>query len=43
MTRFRALSLIAKVLGGHQSWSDAAPMPAHDAIFVSGGHGLAAA
>ena len=48
MTRFSAISLIAKALGGHQSWPeqwpDAAPKPAYDAIIVGGGgHGLGAA
>jgi sarcosine oxidase, subunit beta len=48
MTRFSALSLFAKALGGHQNWPeqwpDAAPKPAYDAIIVGGGgHGLGAA
>ncbi|MEY5008517.1 MAG: Sarcosine oxidase subunit beta [Pseudomonadota bacterium] len=48
MTRFSAISLIAKALGGHkdwpEQWPDAAPKPAYDAIIVGGGgHGLGAA
>ena len=48
MTRFSALSLFSKALGGHQGWPeqwpDAAPKPAYDAIIVGGGgHGLGAA
>lgn len=48
MTRFSAMSLFAKALGGHQGWPeqwpDAAPKPAYDAIIVGGGgHGLGAA
>ena len=48
MTRFSALSLFAKALGGHrgwpEQWPDAAPKPAYDAIIVGGGgHGLGAA
>ena len=48
MTRFRAISLIAKALNGHkdwpEQWPDAAPKPAYDAIIVGGGgHGLGAA
>ena len=48
MTRFSALSLFAKALGGHRDWPaqwpDAAPKPAYDAIIVGGGgHGLGAA
>ena len=40
MTRFSALSLFAKALGGHKAWPeqwpDAAPKPAYDAIIVDG-------
>ena len=48
MTRFSAISLIAKALNGHQDWPeqwpDAAPKPAYDAIIIGGGgHGLGAA
>ncbi|MFM7027843.1 MAG: sarcosine oxidase subunit beta family protein [Chakrabartia sp.] len=48
MTRFSAISLIAKALGGHkdwpEQWPDAAPKAAYDAIIVGGGgHGLGAA
>ncbi|MFN5758820.1 MAG: sarcosine oxidase subunit beta family protein [Sphingomonadaceae bacterium] len=48
MTRFSAISLIAKALNGHkdwpEQWPDAAPKPAYDAIIVGGGgHGLGAA
>ena len=48
MTRFSAMSLIAKALNGHkdwpEQWPDAAPKPAYDAIIVGGGgHGLGAA
>ena len=48
MTRFSAISLIAKALGGHkdwpEQWPDAAPKTAYDAIIVGGGgHGLGAA
>ncbi len=48
MTRFSAISLFAKALGGHkdwpEQWPDAAPKPAYDAIIVGGGgHGLGAA
>ena len=48
MTRFSAISLIAKALNGHkdwpEQWPDAAPKPAYDAIIIGGGgHGLGAA
>lgn len=48
MSRFSAISLIAKALNGHkdwpEQWPDAAPKPAYDAIIVGGGgHGLGAA
>ncbi|MCX7285660.1 MAG: sarcosine oxidase subunit beta family protein [Novosphingobium sp.] len=48
MTRFSALSLFTKALGGHkgweQQWPDAQPKPSYDAIIVGGGgHGLGAA
>lgn len=48
MTRFSALSLFTKALGGHkgweQQWPDAQPKAAYDAIIVGGGgHGLGAA
>ena len=47
MTRFSAISLIAKALGGHkdwpEQWPDAAPKTAYDAIIIGGGgHGLGA-
>ena len=48
MTRFSALSLLAKSLNAHrdwpEQWPDAAPKPRYDAIIVGGGgHGLGAA
>ena len=48
MTRFSALSLLAKSLNAHrdwpEQWPDAAPKPHYDAIIVGGGgHGLGAA
>lgn len=48
MTRFSALSLFAKALGGHQDWPeffpDAAPQAQYDAVIIgAGGHGLGAA
>jgi sarcosine oxidase, subunit beta len=48
MTRFSALSLVAKALNGHkdwpEQWPDAAPKASYDAIIVgAGGHGLGAA
>ena len=48
MTRFSALSLLAKSLNAHrdwpEQWPDAAPKARYDAIIVGGGgHGLGAA